>query len=125
MGFDVRSFLKDLQKEVETHPAVNHTFLARVGTSPFTREDYRVMGLQHYPLVGMFTNYMERLLVNAPDTTAKCWLAKVLVDEYGEGSDGDDHAVVYRKFLTACGVGPGEEDTDVLHQRCVTSFIHT
>ncbi len=83
MTFDARRFLKDLRNEVESHPAVNHTFLARVGTSPFTREDYRVFGLQHYPLVGMFTNYMERLLINAPDTTAKCWLAKVLVDEYG------------------------------------------
>ena len=85
MSFDARTFLADLKVEVAEHPGVNHTFLARVGTSPFTREDYKVFGLQHYPLVGMFTN-MERLLVNAPDTTSKCWLAKVLVDEYGEGS---------------------------------------
>ena len=106
MSFDARTFLADLKVEVAEHPGVNHTFLARVGTSPFTREDYKVFGLQHYPLVGMFTNYMERLLVNAPDTTSKCWLAKVLVDEYGEGSDGDDHAVLYRHFLTCCGVQP-------------------
>jgi pyrroloquinoline-quinone synthase len=124
MSFDTRSFLADLRAEVEAHPAPNHTFLARIGTSPFTREDYRVFGLQHYPLVGMFTNYMERLLVNAPDTTSKCWLAKVLVDEYGEGSNGDDHAVVYRRFLTACGVGPGQEDEVVLHP-AVRDFIHT
>ena len=82
MSFDARTFLADLKVEVAEHPGVNHTFLARVGTSPFTREDYKVFGLQHYPLVGMFTNYMERLLVNAPDTTSKCWLAKVLVDEF-------------------------------------------
>jgi len=124
MSFDARSFLTDLKAEVAAHPAPNHTFLARIGASPFTREDYKVFGLQHYPLVGMFTNYMERLLVNAPDTTSKCWLAKVLVDEYGEGSDGDDHAVVYRRFLTACGAGPGLEDEVVLHP-AVRDFIHT
>lgn len=124
MSFDARTFLSDLKVEVAEHPGVNHTFLARVGTSPFTREDYKVFGLQHYPLVGMFTNYMERLLINAPDTTSKCWLAKVLVDEYGEGSDGDDHAVLYRHFLTCCGVQPGEEDTVVLHS-AVRDFIHT
>jgi pyrroloquinoline-quinone synthase len=95
-----------------------------VGTSPFTREDHKIFGLQHYPLVGMFTHYMERLLINAPDSTSKCWLAKVLVDEYGEGSDGDDHAVMYRRFLTSAGVGPGEEDTVVLHP-AVRDFIHT
>ena len=104
---------------------MNHTFpLHEVGTSPFTREDYKVFGLQHYPLVGMFTNYMERLLVNAPDTTSKCWLAKVLVDGTAAGSDGDDHAVLYRHFLTCCGVQPGEEDTVVLHS-AVRDFIHT
>ena len=70
MRFDARGFLKDLRREVETHPAVNHTFLARVGTNPFTREDYKIFGMQHYPLVGMFTGYMERLLIHAPDTTA-------------------------------------------------------
>ena len=50
-----RTFLRDLRDEVETHPGVNHVFLARCATSPFTREDYRVMGLQHFPLVGLFT----------------------------------------------------------------------
>jgi pyrroloquinoline quinone (PQQ) biosynthesis protein C len=124
MSFDARGFLTDLRAEVETHPAVNHTFLARVGTSPFSREDYKIFGMQHYPLVGMFTGYMERLLINAPNSTAKCWLAKVLVDEYGEGSDGHDHAEMYRMFLTACGVAPAEEDRVPLHS-AVVGFIRT
>jgi pyrroloquinoline quinone (PQQ) biosynthesis protein C len=124
MSFDARAFLKDLRHEVENHPAVNHTFLARIGTSPFSREDYKVFGMQHYPLVGMFTNYMERLLINAPNSTAKCWLAKVLVDEYGEGSDGHDHAVMYRMYLTACGVAP-EEENQVPLNPAVVDFIRT
>ena len=124
MTFDARAFLKNLRREVETHPAVNHTFLARIGTSPFSREDYKVFGMQHYPLVGMFTNYMERLLVNAPNSTAKCWLAKVLVDEYGEGSDGHDHAHMYRMYLTACGVQAEEENRVPLHP-AVVDFIRT
>jgi len=119
-----RTFLRELREEVETHPGVNHVFLARCATSPFTREDYRVMGLQHFPLVGLFTTYMEWLLVNGPDSGSKQWLAKVLVDEYGEGSDGKDHSTLYREFLTACGVGPGEEDLVPLDPR-VVDFIHT
>jgi pyrroloquinoline quinone (PQQ) biosynthesis protein C len=117
-----REFLKELRHDVETHPAVNHVFLARVGTTPFTREDYRVFGLQHYPLVGTFCRYMEELLVRGPDSNSKSWIAKVLVDEYGEGSDGEDHAQLYRHFLTACGVGPEEEDREPLDPR-VVAFI--
>ncbi len=115
-------FLRDLRREVEEHPAVNHVFLMRVGTTPFTREDYKVFGLNHYPLVGTFCRYMEHLLLRAPDSESKSWIAKVLVDEYGEGSDGEDHALLYRKYLTACGVGPGEEDTEPLDPR-VSGFI--
>jgi pyrroloquinoline-quinone synthase len=115
-------FLRDLRREVEEHPAVNHVFLMRVGTTPFTREDYKVFGLNHYPLVGTFCRYMEHLLLRAPDSESKSWIAKVLVDEYGEGSDGEDHAHLYRKYLTACGVGPGEEDTEPLDPR-VADFI--
>jgi pyrroloquinoline quinone (PQQ) biosynthesis protein C len=122
MSFDTHAFLADLRYEVESHTAVNHTFLARVATNPFTREDYRIFGLQHYPLVGMFTTYLERLLLNGPDSQSKTWLAKVLVDEYGEGSDGEDHATLYRHYLTACGVGPGEENSVPLDPR-VTGFV--
>ena len=32
-------------------PAVNHLFLNRLATSPFSRQDYRVFGENHYPLV--------------------------------------------------------------------------
>ena len=63
-------------------PGVNHTFLARVGTSPFTREDYKVFGLQHTR--GRDVHELHGAPVRqCPDTTSKCWLAKVLVDEYG------------------------------------------
>lgn len=117
-------FLKDLRYEIETHPAVNHVFLMRVGTTPFTREDFRVFGLNHYPLVGTFCRYMEHLLLNAPDSDAKTWIAKVLVDEYGEGSDGEDHAQLYRKYLSSCGVAEGEEDQEALDPR-VVEFITT
>ncbi len=88
-----------LRLEIEAHPAVNHLFLNRCATSPFAREDYRVFGENHYPLVCVFTSYLERLLVRAPTSDAKLWLAKVLVDEYGEGSEGEDHATLYGHFL--------------------------
>jgi pyrroloquinoline-quinone synthase len=96
-------FLARLRAEIETHPGVNHLFLNRLATTPFSREDYRVFGENHYPLVCVFTSYLERLLVRAPSSEAKLWLAKVLVDEYGEGSEGHDHATLYGQFLRAAG----------------------
>lgn len=101
-----RTFLRDLREEIEAHPGVNHLFLARCATSPFSKEDYRIFAENHFPLVCVFTSYLERLLVRAPTSDAKLWLAKVLVDEYGEGSDGDDHATLYGKFLQASGGDP-------------------
>jgi pyrroloquinoline quinone (PQQ) biosynthesis protein C len=92
-----------LRREVESHPGVNHLFLQRCATSPFSRQDYRVFGENHFPLVCVFTNYLERLLVRAPSSEAKLWLAKVLVDEYGEGSEGEDHATLYGHFLRSAG----------------------
>ncbi|HEU4584078.1 MAG TPA: iron-containing redox enzyme family protein [Polyangiaceae bacterium] len=101
-----QKFLADLREEIETHPAVNHLFLNRLATSPFSRQDYRVFAENHYPLVCVFTHYLERLLVRAPDSEAKLWLAKVLVDEYGEGSEGKDHSTMYARYLQAAGGDP-------------------
>ena len=115
-------FLARLRATVEAHPAVNHPLLLRLEHVPFTREDYRVMGMQHYPLVGRFTSYLENLLGRGPDSEAKLWIAKVLVDEYGEGSAGKDHAALYREFLTATGVPRDDERAEPLHP-AVTGFI--
>jgi hypothetical protein len=90
----MNAFLRDLRREIEAHPGTNHVFLNRIATSPFSREDYRVFGENHYPLVCVFTSYLERLLCRAPSSETKMWLAKVLVDEYGEGSNGEDHAAL-------------------------------
>ena len=119
---DAKTFLKGLRRDVETHTGVNHPLLARVAHVPFTREDYKIFSLQHYALVGNFTTYLEYLLLSAPDSDAKQWIAKVLVDEYGEGSDGKDHAELYREYLYASGVKPGDEYETKLH-RSVTGFI--
>jgi pyrroloquinoline-quinone synthase len=117
-----RDFLASVRREVESHPGVNHPLLGRLAQVPFTREDYLVMGLQHYPLVGTFTTYLEHLLLRGPDSDAKQWIAKVLVDEYGEGSEGKDHAELYREFLAACGATPGQDLKTPLHP-AIPSFI--
>jgi pyrroloquinoline quinone (PQQ) biosynthesis protein C len=119
---NAKQFLAALRLVVESHAAVNHPLLARVAHVPFTREDYKVFGLQHYALVGTFTTYLEMLLVRAPDSQAKQWIAKVLVNEYGEGSDNKDHAELYRGFLEACGATPEEILATPLHV-AVTGFI--
>jgi len=119
---DARTFLKELRHEIESHTAVNHPLLARVAQVPFTKEDYKVFGLQHYALVGCFTTYLELLLLNAPSSEAKCWIAKVLVDEYGERSDGKDHAELYLEYLKASGAEEGEELRTPIHND-VADFI--
>ena len=112
---DAKTFLKGLRGEVESHPGVNHPLLARVAQVPFTMQDFKVMGLQHYALVGEFTTYMEMLLLRAPDSDAKQWMAKVLVDEYGERSDDKDHAELYLEYLRAAGIEVDEEMKTPLH----------
>lgn len=103
MRQSAKQFLKDLRREIEAHPAVNHLFLNRLATSPFSKQDYRIFAENHFALVCVFTSYLEALLIRAPDSEAKLWLAKVLVDEYGEGSDGHDHAALYGNYLAATG----------------------
>ena len=105
------SFIQGLRKHIRSHAAVNHPLLGRIAHVPFSREDFKVLGIQHFPLVSMFTNYLERLLLRAPDSDTKQWIAKVLVDEYGEGSEGKDHTTLYREYLHAAGAS----DDDIKH----------
>ncbi len=117
-------FLDDLRREIETHPGVNHLFLNRLATSPFSREDYRVFAENHFPLVCVFCSYLERLLVRAPDSESKLWLAKVLVDEYGEGSEGHDHSTLYGMFLKSSG-GSVKDTKDITVPAPAQEFIET
>jgi len=102
------SWLVELEHEVQAHAAVNHHLLARLTDDDATRADALAFGLQHHALVGCFTRYMELLLLHAPSSQEKLWLAKVLVNEYGEGSDGRDHTTLYGEFLSAAGAAPDE-----------------
>ena len=119
---DARTFLRELHDEVAHHPGVGHSLLGRMQIDPKRRADFKIFSSQHYPLVGTFTRYLELLLLNAPDSSAKVWLAKVLVDEYGERSDGEDHAAHYRKFMAACGWQDSEIEGIRLHPAS-TGFI--
>jgi pyrroloquinoline-quinone synthase len=111
-----------LREEIQCHPGVGHSLLGRMLTDPRTRHDFKILASQHYPLVANFTTYMELLLLRAPSSEAKRWLAKVLVDEYGERSYGDDHAASYRAFMHAAGIQPGSEASYALHPE-VVGFI--
>lgn len=102
-------WLTEMREHVESHPAVNHLLLSRLATGPYTRMDYMAFGLQHFALVGFFTKYMELLLIQAPSSAEKLWLAKVLIDEYGEGSEGRDHSELYLSYLRSAGVPTGVE----------------
>ncbi|NUQ34299.1 MAG: iron-containing redox enzyme family protein [Planctomycetaceae bacterium] len=114
-----RAFLAGLRKEISNHAGVGHSVLGRMATDARTREHFKILSGQHYPLVANFTGYMELLLLRAPNSEAKCWLAKVLVDEYGERSEGQDHATIYRTFMAAAGHNPGDEERVPLHPEVV------
>lgn len=117
-----REFLKNLRVEVENHAGVGHSLLGRMTIDPKSRDDFRIMSEQHYPLVCFFTKYLELLLLKSPDSEGKTWLAKVLVDEYGEGSRGLDHAQLYKNYMNAAGVPVGQERKRKLHP-AVAEFI--
>ncbi len=119
---DARAFLHDLRREVAGHAGVGHSLLGRCKIDPRERDDFRLFSGQHYPLVATFTRYLEALLVGAPSAEAKVWLAKVLVDEYGERSEGHDHAAHYRTFMRACGWPEGAQESVPLHP-AVAAFI--
>jgi pyrroloquinoline-quinone synthase len=122
LTMDPRTFLSQLHDEVAHHPGVGHSLLGRMRLDPKRRDDFKIFSSQHYPLVGTFTRYLELLLLNAPSSESKIWLAKVLVDEYGERSDGEDHAAHYRVFMRACGWQDAELDAIRLHPAS-TGFI--
>ena len=119
-----REFLAELRREIGAHPAVNHLFLQRLSTSPMAKQDYRVFAEHHFPLVCAFTSYLELLLLRAPDSEARLWLAKVLVDEYGEGSEGKDHAALYTRFVDATG-GDSQRQREARVPAPARDFIRT
>ena len=121
---NARRFLEQLRVEIAQHPGVNHLFLNRLATVPFSRQDYRIFAENHFPLVCVFTHYLELLLIRSPDSDAKLWLAKVLIDEYGEGSEGHDHSELYGRFLTATGGNPGDR-MDLVVPGPALAFIRT
>ncbi len=118
------TFLRELREGVEGHPALSHPVLTWLAERAEGRGAFLALGLQHYTLVGSFTSYLEELLITAPSPQEKIWIAKVLVDEYGGGSEGRDHATLYRQFLRAAGAQPDEELEVPLHAN-VVDFVAT
>jgi pyrroloquinoline quinone (PQQ) biosynthesis protein C len=92
-----------LREEIEAHPAVNHLFLNRLATTPFSRRDYRALAEHFYPIACGFARSLERLLIRTPDQDARRWLVKVLADEHGERSRGAGPGSAAGDFLRATG----------------------
>lgn len=106
MTQSAKQFLKDLRREVASHSAVNHLFLNRLATSPFSKQDYRIFADNHFALVCVFPSYLEALLLRATDVEVKLGLAKDLVAAYDEGAAGRDHTALYCDYLAAAGGDP-------------------
>lgn len=107
---DAPTFLSGLRSRIAEHRALSHPLLRHLATDG-SQGDFVVFGQQHIHLVGRFTRYLEELLIRAPGSEDKLWIAKVLVDEYGEGSDGRDHATLYREWLQKLAA-PGPVDVE-------------
>ncbi|MDB4959316.1 MAG: hypothetical protein JWO36_6885 [Myxococcales bacterium] len=100
---DSKQFFKDLNEEVQRHPAVNHPFLELAASKPFSKRAWLGFAQQLYPHVHFFIPYMEELLLNTYDMNAKLIVAKILLDEYGEDAAGASHPELFRRFVRACG----------------------
>ena len=107
----MHAFIQELEREVFEHDAINHSFLRRVASAPFSREAWTAFATQLYPHVHFFIPYMEELLRNTHDCGAKLIVAKILLDEYGEDADGDTHPELFLRFVRAAG---GQEAVDGL-----------
>jgi pyrroloquinoline-quinone synthase len=99
----VHPFIKELEREVLEHEAVNHSFLRRVSSTPFSRAAWAAFATQLYPHVHFFIPYMEELLRNTHDCGAKATTATILLDEYGADADGDSHPDLMLRFVRAAG----------------------
>ena len=83
-----------LRLEIERHPAVNHIFLHRCATSPFSREDYRIFGENYFPLACLSPIHLERLVRRAPSPSERHALEELR-------SRDEDARALYERFLCA------------------------
>jgi pyrroloquinoline quinone (PQQ) biosynthesis protein C len=121
--FAAAAALDRLDAAIASHRAVRHPLFDLLAERATTRA-FRVFALQHQALVGHFTRYLEHMLLQAPSSEEKLWIAKVLVDEYGEGSDGLDHATLYRRFALAVGATREQCDAEQLDP-AVVQFVRS
>jgi len=129
---DESQFLKELEREIETHEAVHHPFLKRFSSEPLSIAQLQTFGLQHYQLVKVFVNYMTNLLPRIPDRDAAVLFRHVFDDEFGAVSGRPatagqatifrSHPALYRNFLRALGLAD-EAWGRVRHLPEVSSYI--
>jgi pyrroloquinoline-quinone synthase len=129
---DAQQFLKQLEREIETHESVHHPFLKRFSTEPLTIHQIQTFGLQHYQLVKVFVNYMTNLLPRIPDREAAVLFRHVFDDEFGAVSGRPatagqatifrSHPALYRNFLRSLGLAD-EDWGKVPHLPEVSSYI--
>ncbi|MCX4241423.1 B12-binding domain-containing radical SAM protein [Paraliomyxa miuraensis] len=118
---DPREFLARLRAFVRSHPAVNHPLLTRLVHVPFTREDHKILGLQHHAVVGLHTRCLEQLLPRACGSEARVWILEALLHEH-EGAGREVHVARHREYLLAAGASDAEALDTPLHAH-VTAFV--
>jgi pyrroloquinoline quinone (PQQ) biosynthesis protein C len=100
---DTKTFLAELNAEVQRHPAIHHRFLEMITSRKMSKAAWLAFAQQLYPHVHFFIPYMEEMLLNTYDMNAKLIVAKILLDEYGEDAGGKSHPELFRRFVRACG----------------------
>jgi len=100
---NVHPFISELEREVDQHPAIHHSFLRLVSSRKFSRAAWAAFATQLHPHVHFFIPYMEELLLNTSDCSAKLIVAKILLDEYGADAHGDTHPELFLRFVRAAG----------------------
>lgn len=105
-----KDFFTTLLRELDGHPTLRHSFLARFANG-VTLDQLRRYAAQHYAYSRQFTCNLAAVMSNTPDETARRLLALNIYEEIGEPLRVRDRAHL---LLLEAGVVTGRQLGDVL-----------
>jgi len=98
------AFLKQIKKEMLSHPVMSHRFWKRFEKAEFSRKGLRSFSLHYYLHVLQTRLYDAMVLARTPAEPIQAALASILWDEYGRGDSDKTHPEQFRKLLRALGL---------------------
>ncbi len=78
------TFLDELQRRVQSHPATQNPFLRRFAEGDLSHDQVRAFAAQHYLYAQRFAQNLAALISNTPDEHARMLLVLNMYEEIGE-----------------------------------------